>query len=53
MVDPPKLYGPHAPVFILKTSDNYACVPDNLEEIRLSIPEDLGKSIYNQDRRVK
>lgn len=52
MVEPYKLYGLHA-VFILKSSDNYACVSDNLEEIRLSIPKDLGKSIYNQDRRVK
>jgi hypothetical protein len=28
---PPKLYGPHAPIVVLKTSDGYACVPNNLK----------------------
>ena len=27
---PPKLYGPHAPVIIPKTSDGYAGIPHNL-----------------------
>jgi hypothetical protein len=30
VAEPPKLYGPHAPVIVLKTSDGYACTPDNL-----------------------
>jgi hypothetical protein len=30
MAEPPKLLGPHAPVLVSKTSDSYACVPDNL-----------------------
>jgi hypothetical protein len=30
VAEPPKLLGPHAPVLVLKTSDNYACAPDNL-----------------------
>jgi hypothetical protein len=30
VAEPPKLYGPHAPVTIPKTSDGYACTPDNL-----------------------
>jgi hypothetical protein len=30
VVDPPKLYDPHAPILISKTSNSYACVPDNL-----------------------
>jgi hypothetical protein len=28
--EPPKLLGPHAPVLVSKTSDGYACAPDNL-----------------------
>ena len=27
---PPKLLGPHAPVLVSKTSDGYACAPNNL-----------------------
>jgi hypothetical protein len=30
VAEPPKLLGPHAPVLVLKTSDGYACAPDNL-----------------------
>jgi hypothetical protein len=30
ITEPPKLYGPHAPVIVHKTSDGYACTPDNL-----------------------
>jgi hypothetical protein len=30
VAEPPKLYSPHAPVIIPKTSDDYACTPDNL-----------------------
>jgi hypothetical protein len=30
MAEPPKLLGPHAPAFVSKTSDVYACAPDNL-----------------------
>jgi hypothetical protein len=30
VAEPPKLLGPHAPVLVSKTSDNYACAPDNL-----------------------
>jgi hypothetical protein len=30
MAEPPKLLGPHAPVLVSKTSDSYACAPDNL-----------------------
>ena len=31
MAEPPKLYGPHAPVIVSQTSDSRAHVPDNLE----------------------
>jgi hypothetical protein len=30
VVEPPKLLGPHAHVLVSKTSDGYACAPDNL-----------------------
>jgi hypothetical protein len=30
VAEPPKLYGPYAPVIVPKTSDSYACTPDNL-----------------------
>jgi hypothetical protein len=37
VVEPPKLLGPHALVFVLRTSDGYACVPNNLKEsVRVS-----------------
>jgi hypothetical protein len=42
VVEPPKLYGRHAHVFIPKTSNDYACVPDNLKEYVSSIPRELG-----------
>jgi hypothetical protein len=31
MVEPPKFYGPQAPIIFSKTSDSYACVLDNLK----------------------
>jgi hypothetical protein len=30
VAEPPKLLGPHAPALVSKTSDGYACAPDNL-----------------------
>jgi hypothetical protein len=30
VVEPPKLLGPHAPTLVSKTSNGYACAPDNL-----------------------
>jgi hypothetical protein len=30
MAEPPKLVRPHAPILVSKTSDCYACPPDNL-----------------------
>jgi hypothetical protein len=30
VAEPPKLLGPHAPSLVSKTSDGYACAPDNL-----------------------
>jgi hypothetical protein len=37
VAEPPKLSGPHAPVLVSKTSDSYACAPDNLTgSVRMS-----------------
>ena len=30
VAEPSKLLGPHAPALVSKTSDGYACAPDNL-----------------------
>jgi hypothetical protein len=30
VAEPPKLYGPHAPVIVPKTSDSDTCTPNNL-----------------------
>jgi hypothetical protein len=30
VAEPPKLSGPHASVLVSKTSDDYACAPNNL-----------------------
>jgi hypothetical protein len=30
VAEPPKLLGPYAPALVSKTSDSYACAPDNL-----------------------
>jgi hypothetical protein len=30
VAEPPKLLGPHAPALVSKTSDDYACAPNNL-----------------------
>jgi hypothetical protein len=30
VAEPPKLLGPNAPVLVSKTSDGYACAPNNL-----------------------
>jgi transposase InsO family protein len=41
VAEPPKLLAPHAPVLVSKTSDSYACAPDNLTgSVRL--PKDIG-----------
>jgi hypothetical protein len=41
VAEPPKLLGPHAPVLVSKTSNSYACAPDNLTE-SVRLPKDIG-----------
>jgi hypothetical protein len=33
VAEPPKLYDPHVLVIVLKTSNNYTCVPQNLRSL--------------------
>jgi hypothetical protein len=51
VVEPPKLLGPHAPDFVSKTSDDYACTPDNFDRIRLSVPRIPDKPLTTKIAR--
>jgi hypothetical protein len=46
MAEPPKLYGPHAPVIVLKTSDDYACVPNNLKSLSGALEKPESSTIF-------
>ena len=45
VAEPPKLLGPHAPVLVSKTSDGYACAPDNLTGSVWVSPRTLDKPL--------
>jgi hypothetical protein len=45
VVEPPKLLGPHTPSLVSKTSDGYACAPDNLHRICPSAPRTSYKPL--------
>jgi hypothetical protein len=47
VAEPPKLYGPHAPVVVPKTSDGYACVPDNLKSLSDVLGKPESSTFYN------
>jgi hypothetical protein len=52
VVEPPKLLGPHAPVLVSKTSDSYACAPDNLTgSVRVS-PRTPDKPLITRIARL-
>jgi hypothetical protein len=40
VAEPPKLSGPHAPVFVLRTLDTYVCVPTTYKDLS-KCPKDL------------
>jgi hypothetical protein len=46
VAEPPKLYGPHAPVIVLKTSDGYACAPDNLKSLSGILKKPKSSTIF-------
>jgi hypothetical protein len=47
---PPKLYGPHAPVIVPKTSDGYACIPDKLKSLSGVLGKPESSTFYNSHR---
>jgi hypothetical protein len=50
VAEPPEVYGPHAPVIIPKTSDGYACVPDNLRSLSGVLGKPESSTFYNSHR---
>jgi hypothetical protein len=50
MAEPPKLYGPYAPVIILKTSDYCTREPDNPVVCRVSSENPESSRFYNSYR---
>jgi hypothetical protein len=46
VAEPPKLYGPHAPVIVPETSDRYACVPDNLKSLSGVLEKPESSTIF-------
>jgi hypothetical protein len=50
VAEPPKLYGPHGPVIVPKTSDSYACVPYNLKSLSGVLGKPESSTIYNSHR---
>jgi hypothetical protein len=50
VVEPPKSYGPHAPVIVPKTSDSYARVPDNLKSLSGVLRKPESSIFYNSHR---
>jgi hypothetical protein len=50
VVEPPKLYGPYAPVIVSTTSDGYACVPYNLKSLSGVLGKLESSTIYNSHR---
>jgi hypothetical protein len=53
VAEPPKLYGPHAPVIVPKTSDGDAYVPDNLKSMSgvLREPRIIHIFLLRQDQQ--
>jgi hypothetical protein len=50
VAEPHKLYGPHAPILLSKTSDGYACVLDNLKSLSGVLGKPESSIIYNSHR---
>jgi hypothetical protein len=50
VAEPPKLYDPHAPVIVPKTSDGYAYAPNNLRSLLGIIGKPELSTIYNSHR---
>jgi hypothetical protein len=50
VAEPPKLYDPHAPVIVPKTSYGYACAPDNLRSLSGVLGKPESSIFYNSHR---
>jgi hypothetical protein len=50
VAEPPKLYDPHAGIIVPKTSDGYACVPDNLKSLSGVLEKPESSTFYNSHR---
>jgi hypothetical protein len=50
VAESPKVYGLHAPVIVPKTSDGYACVPDNLRNLSGILGKPESSTFYNLHR---
>jgi hypothetical protein len=50
VAEPPKLYGPHAPVIVSTTSDGYACVPYNLKSLSGVLEKPESSTFFNSHR---
>jgi hypothetical protein len=50
VAEPPKLYGPHAPIIVSKTSNGYARVPDNLKSLSGVLGKPESSTFYNSHR---
>jgi hypothetical protein len=48
--EPPKLYDPHAPVIVPKSSDGYAYAPDNLRSLSGVLKKPKSSTFYNSHR---
>ena len=50
VVEPPKLYGPRAPIIVLKTSDSYTRDLDNFDSLSNVLWEPKSSTFYKSYR---
>jgi hypothetical protein len=50
MAEPHKLYDPHAPIIVLKTSDGHACAPDNIRSLLGVLGKPESSTFYNSHK---
>jgi hypothetical protein len=53
VTEPPKLYVPHAPVIVPKTSDGYACVPNNLKSLSSVLGKPESSMIFQANHIIE
>jgi hypothetical protein len=50
VAEPPKWYGPHVLVIVLKISNNHTCVPQNLRSVSGVLGKPESSTFYNSHR---